>query len=354
MLPLQHGPVMADIAPAGADAGQRNTYTKNIYAATLESGSQANAQTASYDERPMSPPTSTQLSSNEASQSSTWDYQRRAETPPTTVSNPSSQVQPQKVAQKVAQESKQRGTVSVRVLGPYPRNHPPPLDTNVAQRSVTHAIGPDAEYSHGQKRTANGETKSGGASSPRSPIPTTPRRHAKHASVSSNGSQIGELSAQLRTRLSYAMVKVQHGWQTRTISEVETLVSQNPSPISPSPISPSPISPSPSPPPPPAPLTLSTPPLHPHHHLPTGPPYLRPILRALHRRPQLPPPRPPPPPRLPHPPHNQLYSPSLTSPNPSAPTPQSPPTRTLPSPPPSTSTRATPPVAPSTRTRPPP
>lgn len=37
-----------------------------------------------------------------------------------------------------------------------------------------------------------------------------------------------QLSQQLRTRLTYAMVKVQNGWQTRSLDEVESLASQSP------------------------------------------------------------------------------------------------------------------------------
>lgn len=41
-----------------------------------------------------------------------------------------------------------------------------------------------------------------------------------------------QLSWDLKTRLTYAMVKVQHGWQSRTIDEVETLASRAGSPAS--------------------------------------------------------------------------------------------------------------------------
>jgi hypothetical protein len=37
-----------------------------------------------------------------------------------------------------------------------------------------------------------------------------------------------QLSQQLRTKLKYAMVKVQNGWQTRSLDEVESLASQSP------------------------------------------------------------------------------------------------------------------------------
>jgi len=48
--------------------------------------------------------------------------------------------------------------------------------------------------------------------------------------VASNGSNgnVLELSQQLRTRLKYAMIKVQNGWQTRSLDEVESLASQSP------------------------------------------------------------------------------------------------------------------------------
>ncbi|MCJ1370380.1 hypothetical protein MMC20_001593 [Loxospora ochrophaea] len=86
--------------------------------------------------------------------------------------------------------------------------------------------------SHGQKRTASGTVKSGGASQQTSPVDPVRQGHSRNTSTTSNGTQIGELSAQLRTRLSYAMLKVQNGWQSRTIDEVESLASQQTSPVS--------------------------------------------------------------------------------------------------------------------------
>lgn len=41
-----------------------------------------------------------------------------------------------------------------------------------------------------------------------------------------------QLSYDLRTRLSYAMVKVNNGWQSHSLDEVESLASQGPSPVS--------------------------------------------------------------------------------------------------------------------------
>lgn len=75
-----------------------------------------------------------------------------------------------------------------------------------------------------RKRMADGEVKArGGSQSP-------PKGHARTTSAvsvaSTAASSIGELSAELKTRLSYAMVKVNHGWQSRSLDEVESLASQ--------------------------------------------------------------------------------------------------------------------------------
>ncbi|KAH7355152.1 hypothetical protein BKA65DRAFT_394361 [Rhexocercosporidium sp. MPI-PUGE-AT-0058] len=85
----------------------------------------------------------------------------------------------------------------------------------------------------GQKRTADGQIKPSSAS-PNSP---NVRGHSRNTSAVSNvssvaSSRIGELSSELRTRLSYAMVKVNNGWQSNSIDEVESLASQAGSPTS--------------------------------------------------------------------------------------------------------------------------
>ncbi|KAK4171940.1 hypothetical protein QBC36DRAFT_198188 [Triangularia setosa] len=50
--------------------------------------------------------------------------------------------------------------------------------------------------------------------------------------ASTTGSRVGEVSAELKARLSYAMVKVNRGWQTHSIDEVEDLASKAASPTS--------------------------------------------------------------------------------------------------------------------------
>ncbi|KAB8298335.1 hypothetical protein EYC80_002062 [Monilinia laxa] len=87
-----------------------------------------------------------------------------------------------------------------------------------------------------QKRTADGHVKSKASTSPSPKGSTSVREHVRNASTVSNTSSVagrfGELSSELRTRLSYAMVKVNNGWESKSINEVETIASQAGSPTS--------------------------------------------------------------------------------------------------------------------------
>jgi len=98
----------------------------------------------------------------------------------------------------------------------------------------------------GHKRTADGQVKPFLFDSATSPM----GRHSRNtstASASSVVSRIGEvierssfielhlpsqISSELRTRLTYAMVKVNNGWQLNSIDEVESLASKTGSPAS--------------------------------------------------------------------------------------------------------------------------
>ncbi|EMR87801.1 hypothetical protein BcDW1_3591 [Botrytis cinerea BcDW1] len=109
-----------------------------------------------------------------------------------------------------------------------------PLESN------THTTPPkiNITLNASQKRTADGHVKSK-ASNSNTPSPTGPssaRSHTRNTSTVSNASSVasrfGELSSELRTRLSYAMVKVNNGWESKSINEVETIASQAGSPTS--------------------------------------------------------------------------------------------------------------------------
>ncbi|KAL2267917.1 hypothetical protein VTJ83DRAFT_5194 [Remersonia thermophila] len=94
---------------------------------------------------------------------------------------------------------------------------------------------PPADACNGsRKRTADGTVKHS-----RDASNVSPQRTAGHSRTTSavsvastSGTRIGEVSAELKARLSYAMVKVSHGWQSHTIDQVETLASQVASPTS--------------------------------------------------------------------------------------------------------------------------
>ncbi|KAK5175559.1 uncharacterized protein LTR77_000698 [Saxophila tyrrhenica] len=72
---------------------------------------------------------------------------------------------------------------------------------------------------NGTKRTASGHVKNA-PSLPSTPL-TTGRPRGE--STSSTSSRAGELARDLKTRLGYAMAKVQNGWEHRNIHEVEQL-----------------------------------------------------------------------------------------------------------------------------------
>ncbi|KAK4955849.1 hypothetical protein LTR10_006788 [Elasticomyces elasticus] len=79
---------------------------------------------------------------------------------------------------------------------------------------------------NGAKRTASGHVKNA-PSLPSTPLAATfADRMARRESISSTGSRAGEMAATLKTRLGYAMAKVQHGWEHKTIAEVEQLATQ--------------------------------------------------------------------------------------------------------------------------------
>lgn len=81
-----------------------------------------------------------------------------------------------------------------------------------------------------RKRMADGEVKT--RSESQSPVKRHSRNTSTVSKASTAGSYIGELSAELRTRLSYAMIKVNHGWQSNSLDEVESLASHAASPTS--------------------------------------------------------------------------------------------------------------------------
>ncbi|KAK5087014.1 hypothetical protein LTR05_004185 [Lithohypha guttulata] len=124
-------------------------------------------------------------------------------------------------------------------------NKSPPVPENVEKQvfsSPLSAHGPDTELQDplsthtsprsavaGKKRSANGDFKEP-TTKPLDEAGLTKTGHSRTASSLSNTStaSMHELSQQLRTRLAYAMVKVQNGWHHRSLEEVESLASASP------------------------------------------------------------------------------------------------------------------------------
>ncbi|KAK9372723.1 uncharacterized protein V1513DRAFT_451356 [Lipomyces chichibuensis] len=114
-----------------------------------------------------------------------------------------------------------------------PHAHPPVQSTPSlspnAQRATSFVTtkdgdedGTETSPTRPSKRTASGATKTPVSSQPPSP----------HKGVSSSPlidkDRIQEISSNLRTRLSYAMMKVQHGWTGQSLEELEQNVNQSP------------------------------------------------------------------------------------------------------------------------------
>ncbi|KAK6346789.1 hypothetical protein TWF696_006898 [Orbilia brochopaga] len=83
----------------------------------------------------------------------------------------------------------------------------------------------------GSKRTASGAIKAPSTSSSSTSLPATPYQHATQlppssASPRAGRERIGELSTQLRSRLSYAMIKMQNGLQGQSFDQVETFIAE--------------------------------------------------------------------------------------------------------------------------------
>ena len=79
---------------------------------------------------------------------------------------------------------------------------------------------------NGTKRTASGHVKNA-PSLPNTPLASTfAGARPRGDSISSTSSRASELAMNLKTRLGYAMAKVQNGWEHRNIHEVEHLAAQ--------------------------------------------------------------------------------------------------------------------------------
>ncbi|EKG14276.1 Mediator complex subunit Med21 [Macrophomina phaseolina MS6] len=149
-------------------------------------------------------------------------------------SNVSSQCPPS--TQSAGVPANQEDNRPPRAVTPQPATTTDDGDVNASTASPMAVDTPTISY--GTKRTASGAVKlpSSSASSRSSVLFSNER--SRNTSASSNPSRIGQLSADLKTRLSYAMMKVQHGWEQKSLDELETAAaSQRTSPATQTPTS---------------------------------------------------------------------------------------------------------------------
>lgn len=159
------------------------------------------------------------------------EEEEEEDTPPTSTS--SSQLGSQKIRSVELQE--QKGSTANNTVTEAVQEH----------RSNTQSQSPPPSSLSGAKRTASGEVKRSSVNGLADVVSRSKDfGHTRTTSSVSNGniSEVGlvratmggpetnkdQLSQQLRTRLKYAMIKVQNGWQTRSLEEVESLASQSP------------------------------------------------------------------------------------------------------------------------------
>ncbi|OAL47515.1 hypothetical protein IQ07DRAFT_515671 [Pyrenochaeta sp. DS3sAY3a] len=114
--------------------------------------------------------------------------------------------------------------------------HAPRIDTNANLPRTGNTAGSpmslDSPVNQGFKRSADGFVKGNGLGlGLQNPAAAPMAAHKRNKSMDTH--RIGEqLSAQLKTRLSYAMVKVQNGWEKQSLEELEEVHSQRGSPNS--------------------------------------------------------------------------------------------------------------------------
>ncbi|EME85377.1 uncharacterized protein MYCFIDRAFT_213836 [Pseudocercospora fijiensis CIRAD86] len=79
---------------------------------------------------------------------------------------------------------------------------------------------------NGAKRTASGHVKNTPSLSSTPYTAMIQGSGSRRESVSSTSSRAGEMAANLKARLGYAMAKVQHGWEHKSLQEVEQLAAE--------------------------------------------------------------------------------------------------------------------------------
>jgi Whi5 like len=195
------------------------------------------------------------LGDYEASRRNVPISQEHSQPPRPPFPSPSQHLAQQPLQSPSVRESHHRHHVSSPTLPSLPPissspNHPPPPSwtrnkspptpvppnpfSSTAYRSSTPPMWSSAEQSplvSPAKRFSTGEVKPLPfcPTSPRQPITEKERQKFNQVRVSLAVMLIIQLATQLRTRLTYAAIKVEHGWEKHSLSQIQDLLNKNPS-----------------------------------------------------------------------------------------------------------------------------
>ncbi|KAL9029520.1 MAG: hypothetical protein Q9196_002247 [Gyalolechia fulgens] len=139
-------------------------------------------------------------------------------TPSTSLSNQSSQERVESLSPLYQDGTGRSGHVQARF------NHSRQDSIETPSSCALSTDGDSPRKSHARKRTASGEVKGFGKNHGPALKDATQNGHSRNTSTASKTSQVSDLSYELRTRLSYAMFKVQNGWQSHNLNELEAMV----------------------------------------------------------------------------------------------------------------------------------
>lgn len=141
----------------------------------------------------------------------------RGTTPSTSLSDESSQ-EPARSTSSL----RPRAINSSPRLVPHVGNTSPHSIENHASTSVKSGVESEIQA---PKRTASGAVKRS-SQHQSSPHATSPYSHSRHTSTASRSSHISDMSNDLCARLSYAMFKVQNGFQSHSLDQIEAMALQ--------------------------------------------------------------------------------------------------------------------------------
>ncbi|KAL9598752.1 MAG: hypothetical protein Q9219_004310 [cf. Caloplaca sp. 3 TL-2023] len=139
----------------------------------------------------------------------------REPTPSTSLSNQSSQGR----VESISPEYQHGISESERMSADFAT-----AQSYIADESRSNSTDADwPQKSRAPKRTANGQTKVAAKHHKEGSEGVIQYGHSMTTGSASKGNQVSELSHELRTRLSYALFKVQRGWQSHSLNELEAM-----------------------------------------------------------------------------------------------------------------------------------